>query len=235
MELINIVEGRIVTTSRMIAEKFGKRHSNVLQAIDNLEYSQEFIQLNFKFNEYTDPIGRKLREYYITKNGFACLVMGFTGKDAAEFKEQYINAFERMEAELNRPKELSRIEILELALNNEKEKLRLEGEVKRLEPKAKLYDKVMDDGRLYSVSEVAKVLKLKGLGRNKLYEQLRGWGLLFTNKNEPKQQYVDSGLFEVRFTWVEALDMKIPTVKVTNKGLRYISDKLNRSLTDFIQ
>ncbi|ENX6807224.1 Rha family transcriptional regulator, partial [Escherichia coli] len=44
--------------------------------------------------------GRKLPMYQITKNGFVFLVMGFTGKKAAAFKEAYIAEFDRMEAEL---------------------------------------------------------------------------------------------------------------------------------------
>lgn len=41
--------------------------------------------------------------YYMTRDGFTFLVMGFTGKVAAQFKEDYINAFNRMEAELKTP------------------------------------------------------------------------------------------------------------------------------------
>ncbi len=36
----------------------------------------------------------------MTKDGFVFLVMGFTGKKAAAFKEAYIAEFNRMEAEL---------------------------------------------------------------------------------------------------------------------------------------
>lgn len=38
--------------------------------------------------------------YQITKNSFVFLVMGFTGKKAAQFKEAYIAEFDRMESEL---------------------------------------------------------------------------------------------------------------------------------------
>ncbi|EPX4070212.1 Rha family transcriptional regulator, partial [Shigella flexneri] len=49
---------------------------------------------------YTDAKGEKRPMYQITKNGFVFLVMGFTGKKAAAFKEAYIAEFDRMEAEL---------------------------------------------------------------------------------------------------------------------------------------
>jgi len=38
--------------------------------------------------------------YHITKDGFIFLVMGFTGEKAAQIKEAYIDAFNRMEVRL---------------------------------------------------------------------------------------------------------------------------------------
>ncbi|EGD1134269.1 Rha family transcriptional regulator, partial [Escherichia coli] len=45
--------------------------------------------------------------YQITRDGFAFLAMGFTGKRAAQFKEAYINAFNQMEKLLSKPSTLS--------------------------------------------------------------------------------------------------------------------------------
>ncbi|EEV9024124.1 Rha family phage regulatory protein [Escherichia coli] len=97
---VTIENGRAVTTSVAIAEFFGKRHERVLDKIRNLDCSAKFTEHNFVSSEYTDSTGRKLPMYQITKNGFVFLVMGFTGKKAAAFKEAYIAEFDRMEAEL---------------------------------------------------------------------------------------------------------------------------------------
>ncbi|EFB8820963.1 transcriptional regulator [Escherichia coli] len=98
---VTIENGRAVTTSVAIAEFFGKRHDNVIQKIKTLECSEKFNALNFKDVTYTDAKGEKRPMYQITKNGFVFLVMGFTGKKAAAFKEAYIAEFDRMEAELH--------------------------------------------------------------------------------------------------------------------------------------
>lgn len=98
---VTIENGRAVTTSVAIAEFFGKRHERVLDKIRNLDCSVKFTEHNFVSSEYTDSTGRKLPMYQITKNGFVFLVMGFTGKKAAAFKEAYIAEFDRMEAELH--------------------------------------------------------------------------------------------------------------------------------------
>ncbi|GAA6699500.1 Rha family phage regulatory protein [Escherichia coli] len=100
---ITIINGRVVTTSLAVANYFTKRHERVLDRIRNLECSAEFTEHNFVLSEYTDASGRKLPCYQITRDGFAFLAMGFTGKRAARFKEAYINAFNLMEKQLSKP------------------------------------------------------------------------------------------------------------------------------------
>ena len=95
-------EEQLTTTSRLIAEIFEKRHSDVIRAIENLECSQDFTERNFALSDYKDDSGKSNKEYIITKDGFVMLAMGFTGEKAFKFKEQYINAFNSMEKELKR-------------------------------------------------------------------------------------------------------------------------------------
>lgn len=90
-----------MTTSLNIAEIFGKQHKHVLRDIKELDCSEEFTKTNFGLSEYTDPTGRKLPYYTMTRDGFTFLVMGYRGKKAAAFKEAYIKAFNQMEQELN--------------------------------------------------------------------------------------------------------------------------------------
>ncbi|MDO4705734.1 MAG: Rha family transcriptional regulator [Comamonadaceae bacterium] len=97
---LEIIDGHVTTTSLQIAEHFDKRHDTVLRAITRLECSPEFTDRNFAASDYTDSTGRKLPCYRITRDGFVFLAMGFTGKDAARWKEAYIDAFNQMEAAL---------------------------------------------------------------------------------------------------------------------------------------
>lgn len=100
MKIVQLKDSQAVTTSRLIADKFGKLHKDVLKAINNLECSSHFTERNFAPSSYKDASGRSLSEYTITKDGFTFLAMGFTGKMAAQFKEDYINAFNEMETRL---------------------------------------------------------------------------------------------------------------------------------------
>lgn len=98
---IFVIRDTPVVSSRVIAERFGKEHKNVLQAIENIECSDEFRRLNFQPSSYKNKQNKSQPEYLITKDGFAFLVMGFTGKEAAAFKEKYIAAFNYMAESLN--------------------------------------------------------------------------------------------------------------------------------------
>ena len=96
-QLVLVNDGQVVTTSLIVAKYFGKRHCDVLRSISNIECSPEFNRRNFASVNYTDSKGEKRPMYYLTRDGFTFLAMGFTGKVAAKFKEDYIEAFNRME------------------------------------------------------------------------------------------------------------------------------------------
>lgn len=102
--LVSVNNGKIVTTSLQVAEVFNKLHRHVLRDIRNLECSSNFQESNFGLSFYHSKLlnggYKKQPMYYITRDGFTFLAMGFTGKIAARFKEAYINAFNEMERKL---------------------------------------------------------------------------------------------------------------------------------------
>lgn len=83
--------------SKTVAEKFGKRHGDVLRTIETLDCSKDFGERNFASTSYTDNWNRQKPMYLMTRDGFVFLVMGFEGKRAAHWKEMYIHAFNAME------------------------------------------------------------------------------------------------------------------------------------------
>lgn len=100
--IVKLKDGRVVADSRDVAETFGKRHDNVIRDIRNLECSNDFKALNFeafKIKDLSRTEGESTSHYEMTRDGFSFLVMGFNGKEAAVWKEKYIAAFNRMEAE----------------------------------------------------------------------------------------------------------------------------------------
>lgn len=94
---VELIDGHPTTTSLDVAAHFGKLHKDVLKRIANLDCSPEFTQRNFA--PCTRPgSNNKPEPYYrMTRDGFTFLCMGFTGKEAAKWKEAYINAFNQLE------------------------------------------------------------------------------------------------------------------------------------------
>ena len=100
-ELITVVDGKPVVTSKQVADHFGKQHRNVLVDIKSLlSDSGEFGELNFLLTTYISSQNKELPCYEMTRDGFTLLAMGYTGKDALLWKVKYIEAFNAMEREL---------------------------------------------------------------------------------------------------------------------------------------
>ena len=75
-------------------------------------------------------------------------------------------------------------------------RIEAEKKVKILKPKADFYDDVAGSKDSIEMGHVAKVLGIKNIGRNKLFEILRNKKILDRN-NIPYQKFVDSGYFRV--------------------------------------
>lgn len=98
---------QLITDSRAIAIAFGKRHKNVLQAIERMMRSDrpliaEHYRLNFQPVTYADPKGERRPMYRMTAKGVSELAMGFSGDDAREVRIRFLNAFEEVSARLER-------------------------------------------------------------------------------------------------------------------------------------
>lgn len=104
LPMITERDGIPVTTSRAVAEQFGKTHAHLLRDIEKLKQDLEqteegkaFSQSNFGLSTGLDSRGKEQPLYLLTRDGFTLLAMGFTGAKAVQFKVAYINAFNRME------------------------------------------------------------------------------------------------------------------------------------------
>jgi Rha family phage regulatory protein len=164
-DLVIIKEGKVMTTSRIVADSFGKLHKNVLQSIQGLECSEDFRGLNFQLTRVIEKVGATIRYipyYEMTRDGFAFLVMGFTGKKAAEFKEAFIREFNRMEQhiqEQQRPQQMSDEMIVARALQITQRTI--EDQKKQIEemlPKAEAFDHFLDGEGLFNIRTTAKML-----------------------------------------------------------------------------
>lgn len=84
-------------SSLQVAEDFGKKHKHVLEAIGNIKAENSAVTPMFIESTYQAGTGKSYKCYDITRDGFSLLVMGFTGKEALDWKLRYIDAFNKME------------------------------------------------------------------------------------------------------------------------------------------
>lgn len=109
----DIVDNKIFTTSKSIADVFEKNHQHILEKIKGL-LQDEFSWSNFRHISIDDNYGRKQPAYELTRDGFSLLVMGFTGAKAYDFKVKFIEAFNQLERQFTIGKEQFTLAIQEL-------------------------------------------------------------------------------------------------------------------------
>ncbi|WP_415717281.1 Rha family transcriptional regulator [Maridesulfovibrio sp.] len=190
-DLVTLENGVPMTTSLKVAEVFGKKHKNIIRDIENLDCSSAFFKLNFERNEYDVKVGfgvKKAPMYRVTRDGFVFLAMGFTGKRAAQFKEQYINAFNMMEKRLIELEQKNTVALPDFtdpvaaarAWADQVEKRQaLEAENKKLAPKADVFDATFAK-QMTPLQGVVR--KLRGVNTMKIKSDLLNAGYFYKKR-----------------------------------------------------
>lgn len=164
MPVLAIHDGRPMADSRDVAATFGKEHKHVLEAYRNCHCSAGFRETNFRPFKIKDLTGESTSHVLMTKNGFAFLVLGFTGAAAAVFKEAYVERFDAMEAELRRqsgpvvPQSLP--EALRLAADLAEQVASQKAEIAVLGPRSEALAVIADADGSLCVTDAAKALQM---------------------------------------------------------------------------
>lgn len=190
--------GKVLTNSLLVAEKFGKRHANVIKAVEDhindLNSTDSKVSW-FCESEYCDGKGEMRKMYIMNRDGFTLLAMGFTGKKALQFKLEYIEAFNSMESQLKQLQESPNLQIpttlsgaLRLAadqaeiIESQKKQLAEQSEnISQLEPKAKYTEDVLLSTNTISITQIAKDYGMTGVALNK---KLNIMGVIYKVNNQ---------------------------------------------------
>ncbi|CAI2697913.1 hypothetical protein AKUA2103_PHAGE100080 (plasmid) [Apilactobacillus kunkeei] len=244
MELIETRNNQAVTTSLQVAETFGKEHSKVVRDIDNI-----MIKGSAKIGDtpmfakstYTHPQNhQEYKMYYMNKDGFTLLAMGFTGKKAMQFKLDYIQAFNQMEKviqenNLDSYMIADPVKRAEKWIKEQEQTKLLAQQNEEMKPKALFADAVSSSKETILVGDLAKLAKQNGIqiGALRLFTWLRDHGYLIKRKgsdyNMPTQRSMEMGLFDIKETAITHSDGRTTlskTPKVTGKGQKYFILKL---------
>lgn len=99
-DLVIMHDQQAVTTSLVLAEVFEKKHQHVMEAIRKLTVENSTVKKMFVEDSYLNSRNQQQPMYYMNRDGFTLLAMGFTGSKAMEFKLKYIDAFNKMEKQI---------------------------------------------------------------------------------------------------------------------------------------
>lgn len=182
-------------TSLQIAEITGKPHNDVLKAIRAMEPAWAKINGGkFSLVEYKDAKGEMRPMYQLNKT--ECLYIATKFNDEARAK--LVIRWEELEKANARSFQVptSFSEALRLAAEQAERIETQQKQISEMTPKAEFFDAVADSKTAISIGDLAKILAVKGYGRNNLFEFLRTAKVLDKN-NLPMQRYVDAGYFRV--------------------------------------
>jgi len=232
-------EGRAVTTSLAVAERFGKNHKHVLRDIENLGCPDDFNQSNFGLIDYTDKRGRKQKAVSMTRDGFTVLVMGYTGADAMQYKIAYISAFNALEEQAKKPA-LDLTDPHQLLQYYATKQVEMKRELDAAAPAIEYHEahKATDDEMCLTAyaKTVSKDIKLtyNKICQKYMYKR-------FTNKGEgfwvPLAEYSRKDWFTQRVTAIPRSDGTVSekaTPLITSKGRRGVFEYLKKEFPELL-
>lgn len=187
---IKTIDGEPWFVAKDVADKLGyAQTSNMMKRIDEEDSKSSILDgMNMKsslINEsglYSAIIGSKLDSAKRFKHWVTSEVLPSIRKNGG-----YIANQENMTPE----QIVANALIVAQNIISQKDK-----QIEEMQPKADFFDAVADSKTAISMNEVSKVLGIKGLGRNNLFEFLRDNAIL-DRCNVPYQKYIDCGWFRV--------------------------------------
>lgn len=239
MDLVEIRNNQVVVNSRDVAERFSKRRDHVIRDIENLiKKDVPKIGAMFQQVELPDSYGRMQKTYYMNRDGFSLLVMGFTGQEAMEWKLKYIEAFNAMEKKLKNPLALPNFgnpaEAARAWADEFEKRKQAEALNEANRPKVIFAEAVSASKTSILVGELAKILRGNGIpiGQRRFFQWLRENGYLIKRKgtdyNMPTQRSMELGLFEIKegsYVNGDGVNVITKTPKITGKGQNYFINK----------
>lgn len=195
------------------------------------QVTDHFVGAVKKAGQGVNHPGRPAEDYHLSR--FACYLIALNGdprKPEIAAAQAYF-VIKTREAE-TRPTvdaaSITRLELIQIAMNAEQERLALEAEKRENAPKVEAYDNFLDATGKYSVGSVAKMI---GSSQNKLFRDLRNAGVLISKgsmRNTPYQQYMHH--FEVKAHEFERSNGELGcsyTTYVQPSGIDFIRRKLD--------
>jgi len=183
LELVN----QINIFRKEIEGKKDIAHKTILGIIRD-EFEQEISGQEFLPSDYIDSNGIKRPMFNLTYSQAKQVL----ARESKQVRKAMIKRLEFFESQTLKPKELSKMEILRLALESEQERIKLESELEKAKPAIEFTKSVQNSINSITIQEFAKIC---GTGQKRMFFWLREEGFLMS-KNQPYQKFLDNGCFK---------------------------------------
>lgn len=201
-------------SSRVIADLTEKRHDHVKRDVENM-LGQLGLDIPKFGGIYFDAQNRQQTEYLLDEELTMTLVTGYN----IVLRNRVIKRWKELE---NR--ELSKMEILQMALESEQQKLALQQQLEIQAPKVAFVDKYVAGNGNKTFRQVAKLLQIKEykfrefLESNRIMYKLNGEWTAYQNHVDAKRFHVKTGVSDSGHAFNHAL--------FTPKGIEWIAGEL---------
>lgn len=204
-------------SSREIAELVGSRHSDVMRTIDRL--LDKRVISGCTPSAYTqEQNGQPYRQYLVCKRDSFVVVAQL----CPEFTAALVDRWQELEAQVAKPVELSRMDILQLAMESEKARLLAVEQLAIAAPKAAFVDQYVEASGSMSFRQVAKLLNAN---ERQFRQMLLDKGVLYYLGGvlTPYSQHQEAGRFEVKTGTSETNGHAFSQARFTPKGVQWVA------------
>lgn len=201
-------------SSREIAELVDARHNDVVATIERL-FHKGLLRSSRKTRR-EDTGGRPIEVYDLIERDTHLVVSGYSD----EHRARVIDRWQELEA---KPvaSELTRLQILQLAMESEQGRLEAESKLALAAPKVEFFDKVVQRKTLMTATQVAQKLGMSAIKLNQHLDELGIYALGVKRARVFKQWVIDKGLGELKQT-----DLGFSQPLFTTAGEAWIVERL---------
>ena len=216
MNQLIAMNSQMTMSTKEISDLTGKRHDNVMADARKMLGEIGSPEIS---GGYLDKQDRTQPCLMLNKDETMCLVAGYS----TELRFRIVKRWRELE-EAQKPVELSRLEILQMALESERARIDVEAKLAIAAPKAEFVDRYVDATGTYGFRQVAKMLSVK---ENWFSDFMIEKGIMYrlSGRLTAHSGHIDAGRFVPR-AGVAKNDHAYTECRFTAKGVEWVAGEI---------